>query len=123
MTPTTVTGNHLLDQLQDECDTLTRKARDLLMSPDQLHLLCKVQLKNILTPPTSQSAQPDRLPVQIGLKKSILVDTQDECKSLKSSVEEQRHHSGGFSAAAKQDVKVCSHHYMRPDFQLQSRTC
>lgn len=23
--PTTVTGNHLLDQLQDECDVLTRK--------------------------------------------------------------------------------------------------
>ena len=54
--------------------------------------------------------------MQIGLKKSILADTQDECKSLISSVEEQRHHSGGFSAAAKQDVKVCSHLYMRPDY-------
>ena len=44
--------------------------------------------------------------LQIGLKKSVLADTKDECKSLKARLEEQRVHSGGLSAAAKQDTKV-----------------
>ena len=46
--------------------------------------------------------------MQIGMKKSILADTKEECKSLKLNLEDQRLHSGGFSAAAKQDLKVCS---------------
>ena len=49
----------------------------------------------------------DNLLVQIGMKKSILANTQEECKSLKSTLEEQRLHTGGFRAAAKQDLKVC----------------
>ena len=30
--PTTITGNHLLDQLQDECDVLTRKVKTMLLT-------------------------------------------------------------------------------------------
>lgn len=47
--------------------------------------------------------------MQIGLKKSLLAETQKKCKGLKAKLEQQRLGMGGTSAATKQDVKVlCS---------------